>query len=257
MSSSRERAQVAALKVPEITAWFWLIKLLSTAMGESTSDYLVFHINPYVAVVLGTVGLIVSVAIQVATSRYLAPVYWFAVVMIAVFGTMVADVLHVVVGIPYTASTLALSLALAAIFIVWQRVEGTLSIHSIVTTRRELFYWATVIATFALGTAAGDLVAATLGLGYATAALIFAIAFVIPAIGWRWLGWNAIGAFWAAYVITRPLGASVADWLGKSTLGGLGFGDDKVAMVLGVLIVLSVLYVTRSRLDIASEAQPA
>ncbi len=247
----------SGLKVPEITAWFWIIKLLSTAMGESTSDYLVFHINPYVAVVLGTAGLLVAVAVQVATPRYLAPVYWFAVVMIAVFGTMVADVLHVVVGIPYAISTLALSLALAATFLAWSRVEGTLSIHSIVTTRRELFYWATVIATFALGTAAGDLAASTLGLGYPAAAAVFAIAFVIPGIGWRWLGWNAIAAFWAAYVITRPLGASVADWLGKSTLGGLGYGDDKVAIVLGILIVGSVLYVTRTRLDVASETQPA
>jgi uncharacterized membrane-anchored protein len=257
MTYPRTRFPKAALKVPEITAWFWIIKLLSTAMGESTSDFLVFHIDPYVAVVLGTVGLIVSVGVQMLAPYYFAPIYWFAVVMIAVFGTMVADVLHVVIGIPYAVSTLVLSLGLAATFLAWRRTEGTLSIHSIVTTRRELFYWATVIATFALGTAAGDLVASTFGLGYGAAAVLFAIAFVVPAIGWRWLGWNAIGAFWAAYVITRPLGASIADWLGKSTLGGLGFGDEKVAIVLGILIVGSVWYVARTGLDVAPEAQPA
>ena len=243
-----------ALKVPEITVWFWVIKLLSTAMGESTSDFLVFHINPYVAVVLGSLGLVLAVTIQLATPRYLAPVYWFAVVMIAVFGTMIADVLHVVVGIPYVVSTAVLAAALGVTFVAWHRVEGTLSIHSIVTTRRELFYWATVIATFALGTAAGDLVASTLGLGYGPAAVAFGVAFVIPAIGYRWLGWNAIAAFWAAYVITRPLGASVADWLGKSTLGGLGFGDDKVAIVLTACIVLVVAYVTVTRVDVATDA---
>jgi uncharacterized membrane-anchored protein len=242
-----------ALKVPEITIWFWAIKLLSTAMGESTSDFLVFHINPYVAVVLGSVGLVLAVSIQLAAPRYRAPVYWFAVVMIAVFGTMIADVLHVVVGIPYAVSTAALGAALAVVFLAWQRVEGTLSIHSIITTRRELFYWAAVIATFALGTAAGDLVASTFGLGYGPAALIFGVAFVIPAIGYRWLGWDAIAAFWAAYVITRPLGASVADWLGKSTLGGLGLGDEKVAIVLTACIVLAVGFVTVTRVDVGSD----
>ena len=245
-----------ALKVPEVTVWFWVIKLLSTAMGESTSDFLVFHINPYVAVVLGSFGLLLSVTIQLATTRYVAPVYWFAVVMIAVFGTMIADVLHVVVGVPYAVSTTALAAALAVTFVAWQRVEGTLSIHSILTTRRELFYWATVIATFALGTAAGDLVASTFGLGYGPAALIFGVAFVVPAIGYRWFGWNAIAAFWAAYVITRPLGASIADWLGKSTLGGLGLGDDKVAIVLTACIVLAVGYLTVTRVDVASASTP-
>jgi uncharacterized membrane-anchored protein len=243
-----------ALKVPEVTVWFWAIKLLSTAMGESTSDYLVFHINPYVAVVLGTAGLLLSVAVQVAAPRYRAPVYWFAVVMIAVFGTMVADVLHVVVGVPYAASTAVLAGGLAVVFAAWRRVEGTLSIHSIVTTRRELFYWAVVVMTFALGTAAGDLVASTLGLGYPAAAAAFAVAFVVPGIGWRFFGWNAIASFWAAYVITRPLGASVADWLGKSTLGGLGIGDARVAVALTALIVAAVAYVTATRLDVAGES---
>ena len=251
--SPRGWLRPVALKVPEITLWFWLIKLLSTAMGESTSDFLLLNINHYAAVVLVSLGLLVSMAIQLAAPRYLAPVYWFAVVMIAVFGTMAADVLHAVIGVPYVISTAVLAAALTVTFIAWRRVEGTLSIHSIVTTRRELFYWATVIATFALGTAAGDLVADTLGLGYPTATALFGIAFVVPWIGYRWFGWNAIAAFWAAYVITRPLGASAADWLAKTALGGLGFGDGVVAIVLTACIVLAVGYITVSRVDVASE----
>ncbi len=245
------------LKVPELTILFWVIKLLSTAMGESTSDFLVFRIDPYVAVAVACLGLLVALAIQLRARHYDAWIYWFAIVMVAVFGTMVADVMHVVLGIPYVASTIALALALAVVFAVWYRVEGTLSIHSIVTPRRELFYWATVMATFALGTAAGDFTAATLGLGYLASAVLFGVLFVIPALGYRFLGWPEIACFWAAYVITRPLGASVADWLGKSGLGGLRLGDATVAVVLTVLIVICVAYLAATRVDVASHESMA
>jgi uncharacterized membrane-anchored protein len=167
-------------KVPEIVLLFWVVKLLSTAMGEAFSDYLVFHVNPYLAVVAATLGLTVALAVQLRASRYEAPFYWLAVVMVAVFGTMVADVLHVVLDVPYAVSAAGLAATLAVVFVAWHRVEGTLSIHSIDTPRRELFYWATVMATFALGTAAGDLTAATLGLGYPASALLFAVAFAVP-----------------------------------------------------------------------------
>src|SRR5438132_550493 len=243
------------LKVPELTLLFWVIKLLSTAMGESTSDYLVFHINPYVAVVVGCVGLVVALVIQFWVPRYLAWAYWLAVVMVAVFGTMAADVLHVVLHIPYAVTTVAFATSLAAIFVVWYQSERTLSIHSVDTPRRELFYWATVIATFALGTAAGDLTAATLHFGYLLSAVFFAVAFSIPAIGHRKFGWDAIASFWTAYVITRPLGASVADWLGKPILGGLGIGDEKVSAVLAVLIVILVAYLAITRRDIKPDRQ--
>ena len=240
-------------KVPEIVVLFWVVKLLSTAMGEAFSDYLVFHVNPYLAVVAATLGLTVALAIQLRASRYYAPIYWLAVVMVAVFGTMVADVLHVVLDIPYAVSAAGLATALAVVFVAWYRVEGTLSIHSIDTPRRELFYWATVMATFALGTAAGDLTASTLGLGYPASALLFAIAFAVPGVGYRFLGWNPIAAFWIAYVITRPLGASVADWLGKSALGGLGIGDAVVAVVFAVCIAVLVAYLTISRIDVPAD----
>jgi uncharacterized membrane-anchored protein len=241
------------LKVPELTLLFWVIKLLSTAMGESTSDYLVFHINPYFAVVAGCIGLFVALVIQFWVPRYIAWAYWLAVVMVAVFGTMAADVLHVVLRIPYAVTSVAFAASLAVIFVAWYQSERTLSIHSIDTPRRELFYWATVIATFALGTAVGDLTAATLHFGYFLSAVFFAVLFVIPAIGHRMFGWDAIASFWTAYVITRPLGASVADWLGKPILGGLGIGDEKVSAVLTVLIVILVAYFAITRRDIKSD----
>jgi uncharacterized membrane-anchored protein len=173
--------------------------------------------------------------------------------MVAVFGTMFADVLHVVLGIPYVVTTTALAILLAVVFVAWYRTEGTLSIHSIDTPRRELFYWATVMATFALGTAAGDMTAATLGLGYLVSAVFFGVLFVIPAIGYRLFGWNTILSFWTAYVITRPLGASVADWLGKPYLGGLGIGDATVAVVLTGVIVVFVAYLAITRVDIKGD----
>lgn len=244
-----QRALRAVGKVPEITAYFWIIKLLSTAMGESTSDYLVYQINPYVAVALGCLGLAVALILQLLVRRYIAWVYWLAVVMVAVFGTMVADVTHVVLGISYLISTIFFISALAIIFVVWYASEKTLSIHTIYPGRRELFYWATVMATFALGTAAGDLTASTFGLGYFPSFILFAVLFALPGLAYWWFGLNEIAAFWFAYIVTRPLGASFADWLGKPFLGGLGLGDEKVALVLTMLIIGFVGYLTVTRKD--------
>ena len=239
----------AVRKVPEITAYFWIIKLLSTAMGESTSDYLVYQINPYVAVILGCIGLVVALLLQLLMRRYVAWVYWLAVVMVAVFGTMAADVAHVVLHIPYLISTVCFASALAIIFVTWYASEKTLSIHTIYSGRRELFYWATVMATFALGTAAGDLTASTLGLGYFPSFVLFAVLFALPALAYWLFGLNEVAAFWFAYVVTRPLGATFADWLGKPYLGGLGLGDGKVSLVLTILIIGFVGYLTATRKD--------
>lgn len=243
----------AMRKVPEITIYFWIVKLLTTAMGESTSDYLVYHINPYIAVALGGIGLLVSLVLQLSVRQYVAWIYWFAVVMVAIFGTMAADVIHVVLNIPYLVSTVFFAAALAVIFVVWYVSERTLSIHSINTFRRELFYWAAVVATFALGTAAGDMTAATLNLGYFSSGVLFAILFALPALAYWLLGLNGIIAFWFAYIVTRPLGASFADWFGKPSLGGLGLGDTVVALVLTILIIGFVGYLTVTRRDIKGE----
>ncbi len=253
-SQPAQFAKQVMRKVPEVTIYFWIIKLLSTAMGEATSDYLVFHIDRYVAVALAFIGLVVALVLQLWARRYVPWVYWLAVVMVAVFGTMAADVLHIVLGIPYLFSTIFFMLVLAAIFIVWYASEKTLSIHSISTRRRELFYWATVMATFALGTALGDLTASPpIGLGYLSSGVLFAILFALPGLAYWLFRINAIFAFWFAYIMTRPLGASFADYFGKPIFGGLGLGDAPVALVLTILIIIFVGYLTVTRADMKGE----
>jgi uncharacterized membrane-anchored protein len=237
-------------KVPEITLFFWIIKLLTTAMGETTSDFLVRQLDPIIAVALGGIGLLVALILQLSVRRYLPAIYWLAVVMVAIFGTMAADVLHIGFGIPYLISSSFFALALAAIFILWYASEKTLSIHSIVTRRRELFYWATIITTFALGTALGDMTATTLKLGYLSSGLLFALLFVLPALAYKFFRLNSILAFWFAYIMTRPFGASFADWLGKpQSQGGIGIGTGKVSLVLAVLIIALVAYLSITHKD--------
>jgi uncharacterized membrane-anchored protein len=234
---------------------FWIIKGLSTAMGESTSDALVnSSLGAPVAVVLGFAAFCVALALQFRQARYRAWSYWLAVCMVGVFGTMAADVMHVALHVPYTVSTIFYAAVLAAVFISWRRTENTLSIHSVDSPRREAFYWATVVATFAMGTALGDFTANTLDLGYFPSAALFAVLILIPLVGWRLLRWNPVACFWAAYVVTRPLGASIADGLGKpKNVSGLGFGDGPVAGVLAVLIVVLVAYLAVTKKDVQRE----
>ncbi len=238
-------------KVPEITIYFWIIKILTTAMGEATSDFLVFHTNKYLAVIFGALAFLAALALQFRVKRYIAGVYWLLVVMVSIFGTMVADVVHIVLGVPYYLSTTVFACAVAVILMLWYRVEGTLSIHSIFTPRREMFYWSTVLATFALGTAAGDMTAATLHLGYLVSGIVFTILFIIPGVAYWLLGLNDIFAFWFAYIMTRPLGASFADWFDKPrSMNGLGYGTPIVSLILTLLILVFVMYVAISRVDV-------
>jgi uncharacterized membrane-anchored protein len=247
----RRPAEYAASKVPLITAFFWIIKLLSTAMGEATSDYMVKTINPVTAVLLGALGWVIAMVLQFRAKRYNAWIYWFAVVMVAVFGTQCADVLHIKFHIPYVVSTAFYAIVLVAIFILWYRTEGTLSIHSIRTPRREAFYWATVLATFALGTATGDMTAKTLGLGYLASGIVFSLAFAVVAVAHWKFGLNSILAFWIAYVLTRPVGASFADYLAfPKSVGGLNTGHAPVALVLTVIIICLVAYLAKTRIDV-------
>jgi uncharacterized membrane-anchored protein len=234
------------LKVPDVTAGFWVTKVLTTGMGEATSDTLVHQLAPVVAVALGAVGLGIALALQFAAPRYRPWIYWLAVVMVAVFGTMAADALHIELGIPYVVSTAGFTVVLIAVFLTWYSSEHTLSIHSITTRRRETFYWLTVIATFALGTAAGDMTATTLHLGYLVSGLAFTVLIAVPAVAHRWFGLNAIVAFWFAYILTRPLGASYADWLGVShARGGLNLGSGAASIGSTVLIVIAVAVLAR------------
>jgi len=256
-SDRTRRVRRAALRVPEITVYFWVIKALSTALGESTSDYLVHRIHPVPAVLLGFTGFVIALALQFSMRRYVAWTYWFAVVMVGVFGTMAADVLHVGFHVPYIASTLLYAIVLAAVFYTWEQTEHTLSIHSIDTARREAFYWAAVVATFAMGTALGDLTSITFGLGYFASGILFAALILIPAIGYRWFGMNSILAFWIAYVLTRPVGASFADWFGKpKSFHGLGYGAGTVAGVLAIMIFILVAYLAITRADVQKPGRP-
>ncbi len=239
-----------AAKVPEIIALFWVIKILTTAGGEATSDYFK---------TLGNIGgggaevaiFLSGLVLQFGTRRYRAFAYWFLAYAIAISGTGVADFLHLDVGIPYGGTTILWAVVLAAIFWLWYRSEGTLSIHSITTRRREAFYWATVFATFALGTALGDFTANALGLGYLASGILFGFVILIPAMArWR-MGLNSVAAFWFAYVVTRPLGASFADYISKArNLSGIGFGDGQTAVVFTLAVLILVLYLTVVRPDI-------
>lgn len=231
-------------KVPQITLSFWIAKILSTAMGEATSDFLVFHTNPYLAVVGGGLGFLGALALQFSTRRLVPAIYWLLVVMVSIFGTMVADVMHVVLGVPYAVSTMMFAIVLFAILWTWNSVERSLSIHTVETPRREAFYWATVIATFALGTAAGDLTAATFGMGYLNSAILFTALFAVPGIAYFAFGMNEVASFWVAYILTRPMGASFADWFDKPvSTSGLGYGTAATAAVLSLAVGMVVVYI--------------
>jgi len=241
-------------KVPEITAVFWVAKLLTTAMGEATSDFAVFRINEYLAVVLGAICLGIALVIQFSVKKYIPWIYWLVVSMVAIFGTMAADALHIQLGIPYIVTTILFAITLLAVFVFWHKSEKTLSIHSINAPKRELFYWLTVLATFALGTAAGDLTATSFGLGYFSSAILFSGLIAIPIVGYYSFNLNGIITFWTAYILTRPIGASFADWMDKSkNLGGLGWNSGQVAICLTVIIAMFVVYMMKNRKEIKRE----
>jgi uncharacterized membrane-anchored protein len=251
-SLARMTRQPLAAKVPEITALFWILKLFTTAGGEAASDYLALH-NVVVGGAIEILILVIALYLQFSTRRYFAPAYWFLALAIAISGTGAADTMHLHFGIPYAGTTAFWAVVLAVIFWWWHRSEGTLSIHSITTRRRECFYWATVFATFALGTAVGDLTATPLHLGYLSSAILFAGIILIPAIGWWRFGLNEVVAFWFAYVITRPIGASLADYASKPhAISGANFGDGPTAAAAIAAVAILVAYVSFTRVDIQS-----
>jgi uncharacterized membrane-anchored protein len=238
-------------KVPEVTLIFWVIKVLATTVGETAADYL----NVDLDLGLTATSIIMSVALlgallyQFKLRRYVPAVYWLAVVLISIVGTLITDNLTDSLGVPLWLTTVVFGVALAATFVIWYRSEGTLSIHSIVSTRREAFYWLAVLFTFALGTAAGDLVAEGLNLGYLVSLALFAGAIAIVAIAYRTLHVNSVAAFWTAYVLTRPLGASLGDLLSQPTSdGGLGMGTTSTsALFLAIILALVIVLTVRSR----------
>jgi uncharacterized membrane-anchored protein len=238
-------------KVPEITIIFWVIKVLATTVGETAADYLNVDLN------LGLVGtsvvmaglLAIALVVQFRLQRYVPAVYWLAIVLISVVGTLITDNLTDNLGVSLVTTTAVFSVALAATFIGWFALERTLSIHTIVSTRREAFYWLAVLFTFALGTAAGDLIAEGLGLGYLVSLLLFAGAIAAVTVAYVFFRLNSVVAFWIGYVLTRPLGASVGDLLSQSRVdGGLGLGTTGTSyLFLAVILVLVVVLSLRQK----------
>jgi len=237
-------------RVPQVTADFWLIKLMAVTMGETAADYLAVNLG--LGLTLTTLimsGVLVgALVLQFAQKRYVPWTYWLAVVLISIVGTLITDNLVDTFGVSLVTSTAAFSVALAVTFLIWFRTEGTLSIHTIVTTRREALYWLAILFTFALGTAAGDLVSERFGLGYLATGILFGAVIVSLSVGYFRLGLNGILAFWLIYILTRPLGASFGDLLSQPLeYGGMGFGTVITSLLFLGVIAAVVIWMTLTR----------
>jgi uncharacterized membrane-anchored protein len=254
-------------KVPEVTLYFWLIKVMCTTVGETAADYLNTNLNmglTNTTYVMGTL-LVVVLLFQFRARKYVPGVYWLAVVLISVVGTLITDNLTDNFGVALATTTIIFAIALAATFAAWYASERTLSIHTIYTTKRESFYWLAILFTFALGTAAGDLTAERLNVGYWKSALLFGAVIGIVAFAHYVLKLNAVLAFWLAYILTRPLGASIGDYLSQPTAdGGLGLGTTGTSALFLASILAVVVYLTLTRRDVlprpdavANEPEPA
>ncbi|MCW2924801.1 MAG: hypothetical protein JWM98_2205 [Thermoleophilia bacterium] len=239
-------------RVPEITLYFWIIKILCTTVGETAADYLIDTVGLGITKTMWimTGVLVAALAVQFTRRRYVAGPYWVAVVLISIVGTLITDNLTDNVGVSLWTSTIGFSIALVATFIAWYAAEGTLSIHTVYTTRREAFYWLAVLFTFALGTAGGDLIAEDGGVGFGKAAILFGGLIAVVYAAHRLLGLGPIVAFWIAYVLTRPLGASIGDLLSQDTGdGGLGLGTTVTSALFLVTILGLVVYLTVTKVD--------
>ena len=239
-------------KVPEVTLYFWAIKVLATTVGETAADFLGVNLNlglTNTTVIMGAL-LVVALLFQLRTRRYVPGIYWLTVVLISIVGTLITDNLVDNLGVALQTTTVVFAIALAATFAAWFASEKTLSIHFITTTRREGFYWAAILFTFALGTAAGDLVAEGLDIGYWRSALMFAGLIAAIAVAHYRFGLGAVLAFWMAYILTRPLGASLGDFLSQPRPdGGLGLGTVGTSALFLTTILTLVVYLSVTRKD--------
>ena len=245
-------------KVPEVTLWFWIIKIMATTVGETAADLLSMRLG----LGLGVTSLIMAavfvaaLVLQVRARRYVPALYWFTVVAISVVGTLVSDNLVDGYGVSLVTTSVAFAIVLGIVFFTWWRSEGTLSIHSIVTRRRELFYWGAILFTFAMGTSVGDLLAEKLDLGYGQAAIVFAAMIAVVAFLHYVAKMDAILSFWIAYILTRPLGASMGDLFAKPVIaGGFGLGTVTTSLIFLGAILLLVVYLTVSKTDRLAPAQ--
>ena len=240
-------------KVPQVTFYFWVIKILCTTVGETAADFLNESLNlglTGTSVVMGVL-LIITLFFQFRSAKYVPGIYWLAVVLISIVGTLITDNLTDNLGVSLEITTAVFAIALAITFVIWYAVEKTLSVHKINTLRREAFYWLAILFTFALGTAAGDLVAESFKLGYLLSAGIFAGLIAIVFLAYKFLKLNAVLAFWIAYILTRPLGASIGDYLSQSHAdGGLQFGTVVTSVIFLAAILVTVIYLARTKKDI-------
>jgi uncharacterized membrane-anchored protein len=239
-------------KVPEVTLYFWIIKILCTTVGETFADYLNTNLGLGLTGTTYVVGalLLAVLFVQFRARKYVPGVYWLAVVLISIVGTLITDNLTDNFGVALTTTTIVFGIALAATFAVWYASERTLSIHTIYTTRREGFYWLAILFTFALGTAAGDLTAEKLNVGYLNSALMFGGLIAVVAFAHYRLKLNAVVAFWIAYVLTRPLGASIGDYMSQpSQAGGLDLGTTGTSAIFLTAILGLVVYLTVTKTD--------
>ena len=245
-------AELMLNKVPEVTVYFWIIKILATTVGETAADLLATELGLGLTVTswIMTAVFVVALIVQLRAKRYIPTPYWLTVVLISVVGTLISDNLVDGMGVSLITTSIAFGLFLAVVFTVWFLSERTLSIHSIFTRKRELFYWAAILFTFALVTSAGDLMAERFNLGYGPAAIVFATMIAVTFALYRFARLNAILAFWVAYILTRPLGASVGDFLAKPVIaGGLGWGTINTSLLFLVAILGLVVFLTVSKAD--------
>src|SRR5215470_7810726 len=234
-------------RVPSVTFDFWLIKLMAVTMGETAADYLAVNLGLGLTVtsLIMTGVLAVALALQFAQKMYVPWSYWLAVVLISIVGTLITDNLVDNFGVQLTTTTIVFSIALMTTFGLWFELERTLSIHSIFTNRREAFYWLAILFTFALGTAAGDLVAEQFALGYLSTGILFGMIIASLSFGYFFLGLDPVLGFWLAYIFTRPLGASIGDFLAQpSAYGGMGFGTVVTSLLFLAAIVAIVIYMS-------------
>ena len=252
--SMSDRGRYLLSKVPEVTVFFWVIKVLCTTVGETAADFLNVNLNFGLVGTSVVTGILLAIALffQFRAKKYVPTLYWLTVALISVFGTLVTDNLTDRLGVPLEVSTIVFSVLLGLTFLVWYLREKTLSIHSILTVRREVFYWLTILFTFALGTAAGDLMAEGLGLGYLVTGIIIAVIIVLVAIA-RKLRLNSVLAFWLVYIMTRPLGASIGDLLSQTREhGGLGLGATWTSVIFVAGIIGTVAYLSITKRDVVA-----
>ncbi|MEO1784128.1 hypothetical protein V4762_03515 [Thermodesulfobium sp. 4217-1] len=251
-SESESLAKKIFNKVPEVTIFFWIIKILCTTVGETAADFLNVHMGfglTKTSIVM-SVLLLVFLYFQFRAREYVPKIYWMVVVLISVVGTLITDNLSDNLGVPLELSTVIFTILLIATFLAWYYKERTLSVHSIFTVRREAFYWLTILFTFSLGTAAGDLIAETLRLGYLMSAIMFGSIIAIITLLHYKFNLNSVLAFWLAYILTRPLGATIGDLMSQAkNIGGLGLGTVMTSAIFLTLILMMVIYLTKTRID--------